>query len=129
GRPRLLALLLTVFAAAGLTLSVVGVYGVVAYRVRQQRQQLSIRVALGASPERLARAVVAQGAAYALAGLLTGLPAAYALAALMAAVLFGVSPRDPITFTVLPLIVVLTVLVASAVPARRAARVDPMIVI
>ena len=125
GRPRLLAMLLSVFAAVGLVLGVIGVYGVVAYRVRQQQREFGIRLALGAGPHRIAQGVLSQGAWYAGAGLLIGLPAAFALTRLMESVVFGVTTHDPLTFAVLPVAVTLTTLLACAIPARRAARVDP----
>ncbi len=126
GRPRLLAMLLSVFAAAGLALGVIGVYGVVAYRVRQQERELGIRLALGAAPGRIRQAVLKQGAAYAITGLLIGVPAALALTRLMGSVVFGITTHDPLTFTALPLAITLTTLVACAIPARRAARVNPV---
>jgi putative ABC transport system permease protein len=125
GRPRLLALLLSVFAAAGLGLGVIGVYGVVAYRVRQQQREFGIRLALGAGPQRIRHGVLRQGILYSAAGLLAGLPVAFAAARLMDSVVFGVTTHDPLTFTLLPAIVALTTLMACAIPARRAARVNP----
>ena len=83
GRPRLLAMLLSVFAAVGLSLGVIGVYGVVAYRVRQQEREFGISLALGAGPARIAQTVARQGAFYAAAGMLAGLPAALVLSQLM----------------------------------------------
>lgn len=127
GRPRLLALLLAVFAAVGLALGVIGVYGVVAYRVRQREREFGIRLALGAGPERIAQSVLGQGAAYAGAGLLVGLPAAFGATRLMHAVVFGITTRDPMTFIALPVAVVAATMLACALPARRAARVDPAI--
>jgi predicted permease len=125
GRPRLLAMLLSVFAAAGLFLGVIGVYGVVAYRVRQQQREFGIRLALGAGPERIVQSVLRQGGLYALAGLAIGLPAAFALTRLMQSVVFGVTTHDPMTFTALPIAVAVTIVVACSIPARRAARIDP----
>ena len=126
GRPRLLAMLLSVFAAAGLSLGVIGVYGVVAYRVRQQEREFGIRLALGAGPARIAKNVARQGAFYAATGLAAGLPAAWLLTRLMDSVLFGVTTHDVATFTALPVTVTLATLVACAVPAWRAAKVNPM---
>jgi putative ABC transport system permease protein len=126
GRPRLLAMLLSVFAAVGLALGVIGVYGVVAYRVRQQEREFGIRLALGAGPDRIAQRVLGQGALYAGAGLLIGVPAAFALTKLMESVVFGVTTHDPLTFTALPAAVTLVTLMACAIPARRAARVNPV---
>jgi putative ABC transport system permease protein len=127
GRPRLLALLLSVFAAVGLLLSVVGLYGVVAVRVRQREREFGIRLALGAPKGSLARAVVRQGVRYAAAGVLLGLPAAFALTRFMDSVLFGVTTRDPVTFGLLPVLVTVVTVVACYLPARRAARVDPVV--
>ena len=125
GRPRLLAMLLSIFAAVGLALGVIGVYGVVAYRVRQREREFGIRLALGAGPDRIASSVLRQGAGYAALGVLIGLPAALALTRLMESVVFGVTTHDPLTFAALPTAVSVTTLVACALPARRAARVDP----
>jgi putative ABC transport system permease protein len=127
GRPRLLALLLGVFAASGLVLSLVGVYGVVAYWVRQREREFGIRLALGAGPSRITRAVLRQGAICAAIGVAAGLPAAFALARLMDAVVFGVSTRDPLTFAALPILLVAAAGAACYLPARRAARVDPVV--
>jgi predicted permease len=126
GRPRLLAMLLTVFAAVGLSLGVIGVYGVVAYRVRQQERELGIRLALGAAPDRIAQGVLRQGVLYATLGLLIGVPLAFAATRVMESVLFGVTTHDPVTFIALPLAVAGMTLLACLIPARRAARVDPV---
>ena len=126
GRPRLLAMLLSVFAAVGLALGVIGVYGVVAYRVRQQEREFGIRIALGAGPERIARSVLSQGVMYAMAGILMGVPTALLLGRLMDSVVFGITTDDPLTFVALPLAITATTLLACAIPARRAARVDPV---
>ncbi len=129
GRPRLLSYLLSVFAGVGLLLGLVGVYGVAAYRVRQREREIGIRLALGGDPGQMARSVLAQGLAYAAIGLAVGLPAAFALARVMASVVFGISPRDPLTFATLPIAIVGVTLLACYLPARRAARVDPVVAI
>jgi predicted permease len=126
GRPRLVGYLLTIFAAAGLALGLVGVYGVVAYRVRQREREIGIRLALGARPKEVARRVIAQGAWHAVAGVAIGLPAAFFLSRVMASLLFGVTTRDPLTFTALPVLIVAVTTLACYLPARRAARVDPV---
>ena len=126
GRPRLLGFLLTIFAAVGLSLGLVGVYGVVAYRIRQREREIGIRLALGAAPARVAASVVVQGVGYALAGLTLGLPAAFVLSRVMATLVFGVTATDPLTFAVLPMAVVLATGVACYLPARRAAWIDPV---
>ena len=125
GRPRLLGVLLSLFAAAGLALAIVGVYGVVAYRVRQREREFGIRLALGGAPARIARSVLGLGAGYAGAGLLAGVPVAFALAGVMQSVVFGISPRDVVTFTALPAAIAAAAVTACVVPAIRAARVDP----
>lgn len=126
GRPRLLSLLLSVFAVVGLGLSVIGVYGVVAYRVRQREREFGIRLALGARPDGVARAVIRQGARHALTGILIGLPAAFTLAQLMQSVVFGITPHDPLTFIVIPAAIAVSTLLACALSAWRASRVDPV---
>jgi putative ABC transport system permease protein len=125
-RPRLLGLLLSVFAASGLALAVLGVYGVVAYRVRQREREFGIRLALGGGPGRLARSVLGQGTGYAVAGFAVGLPAAFALARLMHSVVFEITTHDALTFTVVPAVIAAATLAACVFPARRAGRVDPM---
>jgi ABC-type antimicrobial peptide transport system permease subunit len=129
GRPRLLSFLLTVFAGAGLLLGLVGVYGVVAYRVRQREREIGIRLALGAEPTRMAHGVLAQGIGHALVGLAIGLPAAFFLSRVMSTVVFGITTRDPLTFAALPIGVLLVTMAACYFPARRAARVDPAVAI
>jgi putative ABC transport system permease protein len=129
GRPRLVAALLSVFAAAGVLLSVVGLYGVVAVRVRQREREIGIRMALGATGRAMATAVVGQGLRQAGIGLLVGVPAALALTRLMGSLVYGISPRDPLTFAALPLLVAVVAAAACYLPARRAARVDPVVAI
>lgn len=126
GRPRLLGFLLTVFAAAGLALGLVGVYGVVAYRVRQREREIGIRLALGAAPSSVATGIVPQGLGHAVAGIALGLPAAFLLSRLMASVVFGVTATDPLTFAALPMAVIVATATACCLPARRAARIDPV---
>lgn len=129
GRPRLVSFLLTIFAAAGLALGLVGVYGVVAYRVRQREREIGIRLALGARPSEMAKTIVTQGALHAAAGVALGVPAAFFLSRVMASLLFGVTARDPLTFTALPVLIVAVTTLACYLPARRAARVDPVLAI
>jgi ABC-type antimicrobial peptide transport system permease subunit len=127
GRPRLVSFLLTIFAAAGLALGLVGVYGVVAYRVRQREREIGIRLALGARPGEVATGVVTEGAWHAAAGIALGVPAAFFLSRVMASLLFGVTTRDPLTFTALPVLIVVVTAVACYLPARRASRIDPVV--
>src|SRR6185369_8017519 len=106
GRRRLVGYLLTIFAAAGLALGLIGVYGVVAYHVRQREREIGIRLALGANPSTMATTVVTQGVWYAITGVAIGVPVAFALSRLMSSLLFGVTTHDPLTFVALPLSIV-----------------------
>jgi ABC-type antimicrobial peptide transport system permease subunit len=107
-------------------LGVIGVYGVVAYRVRQQEREFGIRLALGAGPARIARTLLAREFFMRRRGLAVGLPAAFLLTRLMESVLFGVTTHDVATFTAMPTAVTVATLLACAVPAWKAARVSPM---
>lgn len=129
GRPRLLSFLLTIFAATGLGLGLIGVYGVVAYRVRQREREIGIRLALGARPASMAKTVVTQGVQHAIAGVAIGLPVAFLMSRVMSSMVFGVTTHDPLTFTSLPILIVAVTTLACYLPARRAARVDPVVAI
>lgn len=129
GRPRLVGFLLTIFAAVGLALGLIGVHGMVAYHVRQREREIGIRLALGAQPGTMARSVVMQGTLHAAAGVAIGLPAAFLISRVMGSVVFGVTTHDPLTFTALPLAIVAVTTLACYLPARRAARIDPVIAI
>ena len=120
-------LLLTVFGAAALLLAAIGLYGLVAYSVQQQTQEIGIRLALGAPTRTVQTRVMFQGVILALVGVVVGLAAAFALARVLASLLFGVTARDPIVFAVVPLLLTLVAIVGSWIPARAASRIDPMI--
>jgi predicted permease len=126
GKPRLLALLLSLFAAVGVLQCVVALYGVVAVRVRQREREIGIRMALGALPRLVAIGVIRQGLGYAALGMVVGIPAALALTRLMSSMVFGVTTRDPLTFSALPVLLAMVTIAACYLPARRAARVDPV---
>ena len=126
-RRRFQTFLLSVFAGVALFLSAVGLYGLTAYAVKQRTAEIGIRVALGAQKRDVLRLIVGQGILLALAGLALGLIAALALARVLASMLYGVVPADPVTLIVVPAGLVAISLLACYVPARRAARVDPMI--
>lgn len=121
------ALLLGVFATMALLLTTVGVYGVIAYGVTHQMREFGIRLALGAGRADVTRLVLGRGATLAAAGTAIGLTLAALLTRGMESLLFGVKPGDPISFVGAPVLLVLVALLASYLPARRAASVDPAI--
>ena len=126
GEPRFYLLLLTVFAMLAVLLAAVGIYGVMSYTVQQRRREIGIRIALGASTDRVVGMVVRRGLALAIAGVVLGTIGAYALTRVLRSLLFGVSERDPLTFVGVAMVLGMVALIASWVPARRAARVDPL---
>ena len=115
------------FAALALAVAMVGLFGALARAVVERRQELAIRAAVGATPGRLVRLVLRSAAAVTGVGLATGLPAAAATGRGLSSLLYDVGPYDPATFVAVAAVVVLTALAASAIPARRAARLDPMV--
>jgi predicted permease len=118
--------ILMAFGLLALVLSLVGVYGVMAYAVGRRTRELGIRMALGASPKVLVRGVVVQGARLAVVGAVAGLVLALALGRAIGALLYGVGAADPATFIAVPVALAAGVVVASYLPARRAARIDPL---
>jgi putative ABC transport system permease protein len=115
------------FALLALLLAAIGIYGVMAYLVNQRTREIGIRVALGARPASVVRLVVSYALGLAAGGVLVGIVGAAFLTRLITGMLFGVSPSDPWTFAVIAIALLATALVATLTPARRAARVDPMI--
>ena len=118
--------LLGVFAALALGLTVVGIYGVISYSVTQRTREIGLRMALGAQPSDVLRQILGGGFALAITGVGIGLAAAVVLTRLMAAQLYGVSPRDPVTFAAVALVLIAIAMLACYIPARRPMRVDPM---
>lgn len=125
-RPRFNLALLGGFAAASLLLAALGLFGVVSYSAVQRRHEMGVRVALGAGPGNVRRLIVGEGMTLTAIGLLVGLIAAAALTRLMTSLLHGVSPTDPLTLAGVAVFFAAVALVASYIPARRAARVDPV---
>ena len=113
------------FAIAALLLSAAGIYGVLAERVAERTREMGVRSALGASRTDIAALIVRQGATLALIGIAIGIPAAAAATRAIAAMLFGITPGDPVTYAVVVTLLGIVALIAAAVPAARAARVDP----
>jgi predicted permease len=126
-RPRVNAAVLGGFALAALVLAAVGIYGVVAYGVVQRTRELGIRMALGAGGGPLLRMVIRQGMTPVLAGMALGLAGSLAAGRVLRSLLFGVGPSDPVTFVAVTFFLVAVALAAIYLPARRAARSDPMV--
>jgi predicted permease len=110
----------------GLLLALVGIYGVVSYSASQRTQEIGVRMALGARPSDVLRLVVGQGLLLVVIGLGIGVLAALGVSSMMTTLLFGISPRDPLTFIAVPVLLGTMAIVASYIPALRATRVDPM---
>ena len=126
-RPRFNLLLLGSFALVGLLLAAIGIYGVISYSVGQRTREIGLRMALGALPGDIRRAVVGEAMMLSGAGLALGVSGSLVLTRVMTSMLFEVSPADPISFGATVLVLGGTAFAAAWVPARRAMRVDPMI--
>jgi len=125
-QPKLSLNLLGLFASIAFALAALGVYGVIAFTVSQQRHELGIRMAMGAQAGDIRRMVIGRGARLGLIGVAVGLAGALYMARFMAPLLFGVETRDPLTFAIVPLLLIGVTLAASWIPAARATRVDPI---
>jgi putative ABC transport system permease protein len=123
---RFTAFLLGSFAALAVILAAIGVHGLLSYNVARRRQEIGIRMALGAGRGDVLRLILREGLGIITAALIVGLAGAVALTRLLQALLFGVSPTDPLTFVVVAGVLTAVALVATLLPARRAAGVDPL---
>ena len=126
GQRRLSVQLLTGLSGVALLLATIGLYGLLAFNVTQRTQEIGIRMALGAQRRDVVNLIVGQGMRLALLGVGIGLAAAFALSRVLQALLFVVKPTDPLTFATVPLMLAAVALLACWLPARRAAKVDPM---
>ncbi len=120
-------LLLGLFAAVATLLAAVGIYGVMSYAVTQRTREIGVRIALGARPRNVIGMVVARGMILTFIGALVGVALSLALTRLMSSMLFDVGAKDPLTFTFVTFVLVVVALLACFIPARRAAKVDPMV--
>jgi putative ABC transport system permease protein len=125
-RPRFEATLLSFFAATGLVMAIIGLYGVVAFMAQQRTQEIGIRMALGATRADVLRLILGEGVRLIIIGGAIGLIAAPVLSRSLQSVLFGVSPHDPISFAAVTALLALVALAAVLIPARSAMKTDPM---
>jgi putative ABC transport system permease protein len=126
-RPRFTTLLLGAFALVALILAMLGIYGVIAHSVLRRTREIGIRMALGAVRRDILGLVLRQGMVLVLSGVAIGLAGAFALTRFMSALLYEVKPADPEIYGVISLLVAVVALLACYLPARRAAKVDPMV--
>ena len=124
---RMIAVLLSVFGGGALLLASIGIYGVMGYSVAQRTHEIGIRIALGAEQRDILKLIVKQGMVLVVIGAGVGLILALALTRVLQSLLFGVSATDPLTFAAVVLLLVGVALLACYLPARRAAKVDPLV--
>jgi putative ABC transport system permease protein len=125
--PRMGAALLSIFGGMALVLAMVGVYGVISYSISQRTHEIGVRMALGAQAPDVLRLMLAQGMLLAVGGTATGLAAGFLAARVVSGLLYGVSPKDPVTFAAVGSVLLAVAFFACYVPARRATRVDPLV--
>jgi predicted permease len=123
--PRVAAMLFGVFGGIGLVLATVGLYGVMSFAVTRRTREIGIRMAMGARPAAVLRLVLRRGMTLTFAALALGWPAAWMLAKMASGFLYGISPHDALTFTLVPIALILVALVAAWIPARRASSINP----
>jgi predicted permease len=124
---RFFVYLVGIFAALGLILASLGIYGVISYSVTQRTQEIGVRMALGATPRTVQLGIIAQTLRMATLGIAVGAIASLAVSSLLASLLFGTAPTDPATFAVIFLLLAAVALLAGYIPARRASRINPMV--
>ena len=125
--PKFRTVLVAMFAVVGLLLAAIGLYGVISYAVTERTHELGVRIALGADRADVVRLVLGEALMMAGAGIALGLAGAWATTRLMQGLLFGVSSTDAVTYAGISALLLVTALVASYLPVRRATRVDPMV--
>jgi len=123
--PRVAAMLFGIFGAIGLVLATVGLYGVMSFAVARRTREIGIRMAMGARRAAVVRLFLRRGMVMTLAALALGWPAAWMLAKIASSFLYGIAPHDAVTFTLIPIVLVLVALLATWIPSRRAARINP----
>jgi putative ABC transport system permease protein len=119
--------LLTAFEGVALLIAAIGIYGVLAYSVNQRTREIGLRMALGATPGSVLQLIVAQGMKVVVVGVVIGLAGGLALGRAVSSLVFGVPVHDPATFSLVAVVLTAVALAACILPARRAARVDPMV--
>jgi hypothetical protein len=124
---RIMARVAAVFGIVALGLAAIGLYGVLSFNVARRRNEIGIRIALGAEPRRVIRMILAETSFVLVAGLAIGAALAYAGGRLITSQLFGIAPHDPLTFVIAGGLLILVAMTAAYLPARRAARLDPML--
>jgi putative ABC transport system permease protein len=124
---RFSAALVAAFAGLALLLASMGIYGLLAYLVGQRSREIGLRIALGASGGDILRLIVAKGVVLASLGIVAGLLLSASTASMMASLLYGVRPRDPVVFFIVPVLLFTVAALASYIPARRATKADPML--
>lgn len=126
GKPRLNSVLAAIFASIALVLAAVGIYGVISYSVAQSTQEIGLRMALGATPAGIVSWIMRRALLLAAAGIMLGLAGHFAVSRVLGSLLYGISPNDVAALASATLVLSLTALLASYIPARRAVRIDPM---
>lgn len=126
-RTSFVLVMLAIAGAMALFIGLVGIYGVISYAVSQRTREIGVRMALGAQPQRILAWILGQGAAMVISGVVIGTACALLLTRFLSSMLFGVRPQDPLTYTIVVLMLGAIALLACYLPARRATRVEPMV--